>query len=549
MEAKQENYAKKLKKWTLMFFFASDNNLSPSMLYQLKSIKSAGFQLDTNVVVHFDPYERGVPSRIFEINRTEKKGQYSSRIGDDRDPIIRNLAGDQVEPEITQEDPGFRKSRSSRYYDNQTANEALTDFLDLCAEKYPAEQYMLFLIGHGLVVGRDAFLPDDNPNSGISLVELGTILGTFQKTIRAKGGELELIGLHSCSMSAVEVAYQLKGKAKYMMASEGLSFVGAWPYRQMLQKIFCAIDHAGQAKVGLANLVKGLHELCVHNSADFIFAGYSSDLCLCSLDPERVEALTAPIEELAKTLRSALEDDRGKELILLAHWKSQSYFQEAYTDLFDFCRCLRESCSNADSNVAQQAMKRACGSVIEALSPGETSKGPIIEVDYFGPDSQYSYGLSIYFPWFRPIEDASENVIKNYKTYAFVNDLHGNSWLGFLKAYFKKTLRSARKNEPVLNPDYDRQEALKLASSSFRRIGFQTRSPEYASSMLTGKVNPSDASGYWIPSSVKNYSRDFSISERALKVFLPERGRKKRTKWTIMSFLAAAKNGLLPPWL
>jgi hypothetical protein len=32
-------------------------------------------------------------------------------------------------------------------------------------------------------------------------------------------------------MSAVEVAYELKGKADYMIASQGLSFVGSWPYR------------------------------------------------------------------------------------------------------------------------------------------------------------------------------------------------------------------------------------------------------------------------------------------------------------------------------
>ena len=69
MEAKQENDAKKPQKWTLMFFFASDNNLSPSMLYQLKSIKSAGFQLDTNVVVHFDPYRE---RRSFEDFRDQQ---------------------------------------------------------------------------------------------------------------------------------------------------------------------------------------------------------------------------------------------------------------------------------------------------------------------------------------------------------------------------------------------------------------------------------------------------------------------------------------------
>lgn len=228
--------AKDKKKWTLMFFLAGDNNLTASMLYQLKSIKTAGFQLDTNVLVYFDPYERGVPSRIFEVNRAEKQGKQTSTIGDDEDPNVRDLADDQVEPAMT----GTQYRRYAT--DRLPAAEALTHFLDFTRENYPAKQYMLFLVGHGLIVGRDGFLPDENPESAISLVELGKIVRTFSREIDKENGVLELIGMHSCSMSAVEVAYQLKGTANYMMGSEGLSFVGAWPYRRMLQKIFNVVE-------------------------------------------------------------------------------------------------------------------------------------------------------------------------------------------------------------------------------------------------------------------------------------------------------------------
>lgn len=540
MEAYEEDEVKEKKKWTLMFFFASDNNLSASMLYQLKAIKAAGFQPDTNVLVHFDPYERGIPSLIFEINRTEKEGREHSRIGDGRDPTIHNLAGDQVEPKLMlKELSSSTKSEAAADYDERTAEEALSYFLDFCGRKYPAEQYMLFLVGHGLVVGRDAFLPDDNPDSGISLGELGTILETFQGQICQWGGVLELIGMHSCSMSAVEVAYQLQGRANYMMASEGLSFVGAWPYRQMLQKIFCAIDRARDTKIDVPDLVKKLHELCVYNSSDFIFAGYSSDLCLCSLDPQRIEALTAPIQELAKTLREGLDDKWARQFILLAHWKSQSYFQEVYTDLYDFCLCLSESCRNG--NKIQRAIKRACLSVIEALTPGPAAKGPILRVDFCGPDSQYSYGLSIYFPWSKPLEDNYEHVIRNYETYAFVRHLDG-AWLEFLNAYFEKTLRNVREIKFTPRPDYDREAALELAMASFTANGFRSGPPDYGSSALTGKVNPSDAGGYWVPSTVKNYPRRFSISEGALKGFAPERGHKHTITSAIKGFLTIAKS-------
>jgi hypothetical protein len=46
------------KEWTLMFYFASDNPLAPSIVSQLKSIKDAGFHPDANVIARFDPGRR-----------------------------------------------------------------------------------------------------------------------------------------------------------------------------------------------------------------------------------------------------------------------------------------------------------------------------------------------------------------------------------------------------------------------------------------------------------------------------------------------------------
>lgn len=511
------------KKWTLMFFFASDNNLTSSMLYQLKSIKTAGFQVDTNVLAHYDPNERGVPSRIFEVNRREKENTNETIIGDEEDPTVRDLAEDQIVPEV----PDYRCLRNSDY-DNQSAEEALTQFLDLARTYYPADQYMLFLVGHGLIVGRDGFLPDENPNSAISLVELGTILHNFSREIGKTGGVLELIGMHSCSMSAVEVAYQLKGTASYMMGSEGFSYIGAWPYRRMLQKIFNAVE---STTVDVPALLKNLHELCFHNSADVIFAGYSSDLCLISLDPQRVEALRAPIQGLTKALVAGLNNKRSRQLILLAHWESQSYYQELYTDLYDFCLCLSNSCDESDD--VQNAMKLACGVLMEVLTP-ETdgaTPGPIVQADFFGPDCQYSYGLSIYFPWTRPIEDACEHIIKNYQTYAFVTEIGRDSWLRFIEAYFDKTLRPKRDFPVPAEIPADFEETLNAITSTYNPVAFPSSVPHFDSAVLRlGKVSPADASGYGGCSVIKNYSRDFPITPRALRVFAHARQGKQRKK-------------------
>jgi hypothetical protein len=517
----EDNKDKMTKEWTLMFFFASDNNLSASMFYQLKAMKTAGFQVDTNVLAHFDPHERGMPSMIFEINRMERQGQTESKIGDDVDSIIRDLAGDQVKPAITD---GTCKSGSSSEFDDLPAEKALEQFLEYARVHYPAKHYMLFLVGHGMIVGRDAFLPDENPDSGISLVELGSILRNFCDDIREDNkGTLELVGMHSCSMSAVEVAYQLKGTAEYMMASEGLSFVGAWPYRQMLQKIFCDIEYANGKGVHVGNLMKTLHELCLHNGADFIFAGYSSDLCLIRLERKKVEALNEPIEKLTKALQLGLTDEHDRDLIVLAHWKSQSFFQEVYTDLYDFCECLMEKCRKKQTK-AQRAMWSSCDDLIEVL---KGSKGPIVQADFSGPDCQFTHGLSIYFPWARPVEDAQEHVIKNYRNYAFVTELGGASWLQFLNAYFSETERKPRPKDKLSTAE---QKTWEFAEAAFKPFGVHSGSTAISGAALTGKDSPADAGGDFSYSFIKNYSRKFAISKRALKVFKHEKGRKRTTK-------------------
>ena len=531
---------KKKKQWTLMFFFASDNTLSPSTLPQLKAIKAAGPSEHANVLVYFDPNEMGAPTRVFEIN----KGQESASTGNSGDPVISVLSSDQLNSNDLQQGPGEETKKFAASLvntDGLQAVDALEQYLGFCRETYPAEHYMLFLLGHGLVVGRDAFLPDDNPDSAIGLKTLGKILNEFKKKIG--DGVLELIGMHSCSMSAVEVAYELKGTAKYMLASQGLSFVGSWPYRQLLTKIY---QDVAKDAVNVDHLVKSLHSLCIKYSVDFMHAGYSSDMCLCSLDPERITKLTGPISDLAKALTDSVTDPRCRPLILLAHLRSQSYWQETYSDLYDFCLCLRQLCEqpkkdgtdekdaatfkNREYDFKRFAIINACTSVMDTLKPENGSKGigPIVCVDYVGPDVQYSHGLSIYFPWSRPREDENDKVIENYGAYAFTEEFGDPlTWFKFLQTYFDKTERPDRATEEQKSnePNSKYREAgytqlLEVARASFPGDVATGIRDIYPTTVLEGKVTPPDSSGGACScASTKNYSRVFSMSPGVAPVF------------------------------
>ena len=533
------------KKWTLMFFLASDNALSPSTLSQLKAIKAAGSQADTNVLVYFDPNEKGAPTRVFEINKENKHNaaQSSASIGDPDEPIVTVLTRDAIDPTTITGPPGSQSEQfgsSLQKIDELDACAALKNFLGFCREAYPADHYMLFLLGHGLVVGRDAFLPDDNPDSAIGLKTLGEILTKFSTDIRGQG-VLELIAMHSCSMSGIEIAYELKGTANYMLASQGISFVGSWPYRQLLTKIFKAVDN----NVVVPELMKSLESLCIQYSADFMYAGYSADMCLCSLQAEPIQKLTKPIQELSVALTNGLKDRRCRELIVLAHWKSQSYWQETYSDLYDFCLCLRRLCNQPkrepqdqkhqtfakrEYDIKRIAIIDACSKVIDKLRPqtGSQTDGPVVCADYIGPDCQYSHGLSIYFPWSDPVADANDHVLENYEKYTFTQEVGDAYWLKFLNSYFEDTRREDRLTEDdkyadenvtyQTNPDY--MKALATARASFAAAVVINTHEFMSTSALEGKVSPPDSGGGACTcASTRNYSRVFSMSPGVSTVF------------------------------
>lgn len=515
--------------WTIMIFFAGDPHLSPSMTAQLKSIKDAGFQENTTVLIHYDPNERGVATTTFNINRQQKadtrnNGHKGTRIGDGKDPFVRNLIEDNIPNGASRSD---------------TAVEAFRKFLTLGLQYHAAKHYMVFCVGHGVIVGNDFFLPDNQPDSAITLEQLGSVLSDFKTGARLfGGGEVELIGLHSCSMSAIEVAYQLKGAAKYLMATEGISFVASWPYRQLLKKILKTIDDAKDdgVAVDVDKMINSVQRLSLHNSTDFMFSGLSADLCLSSLNPAKIDDLNAPIQALSKALKKGLKDPRGLELITLAHLKAQSYWQETYTDLYDFCLCLEKECASGyevNKKEIHKEMAEACNKMRTKLE--ESPDGVIIQSDFFGPLFQYSHGYSVFFPWARPSSDVPEDdMLVKYENYEFTKAFKEDSWLSFLKEYFQVTQRDSREvedenlkhgkffdsakngtNVKSLKPESGNNGASAVPSSAAVDA---LAAPEKASPALEpDKASPALTDGVRCTCSVKNYPMKFFRSARALE--------------------------------
>jgi hypothetical protein len=450
------------KEWTLMFYFASDNPLAPNVVSQLKAIKNAGFHNDVNVITKFDPNTAGTPTHIFDVNLANKLttpgNGFHSFPGND--PFVRSLVMDKLWGD-NEHDQAMRtkiaEHLSGKEYgvkydppippneDEPSPKKSLQSFLKFCAEKYPARHYMLLILGHGLVVGNHMFLYDAVADeASLSLLDLAGELNQFKEAIK-DFGELELLGFHSCSMSSLELAYELQGTANYMLASQGPNFVGSWPYREICIRVFN--DQLPKANGVLPSPGETIHKIfsyILSNSFDFQLAGYSFDLALCDL--REAQNIKAALTELSGLLIDALADDPLlMELILVAHWEAQSYWQETYTDLLDFCSCLNNRCkghldsASEETRAKLQLIQAACSQVIQKLKTGKKSSdySLIARSEFAGPEFQYSQGLSVYFPWSQPSDE------RFWPTEYFKYQFKETGWGQFLGEYFRLTQRKS----------------------------------------------------------------------------------------------------------
>lgn len=562
------------KEWTIMFYFATDNPLAVSAVSQLKAIKDAGFHHAANVVAQFDPYTEGTPTHVFDVNVVNKlKTPDRANIGfSGNDPTVRTLIEDKLwrdeqtslPPEPVAANPELIRNALNRVLqqsynvnykppvapdmrgDSDPSEEpspaaSLRGFLRFCADKYPARHYMLFMLGHGVVVGNDIFMLDEHASrNSLTLIELGQILAEFKHSIELEDSAFELVSFHSCSVSSLEVAYELQGTAKYMLASQGPAFVGSWPYRQILVRIFNAL--AGKTAIDMRDLMYQIHRSCMLNSADYLLAGYSFQLTLCDL--EKTKEIKEEIDELARTLTAGLKTEPANELsidsILLSHWKSQSFFNEMYTDLYDFCFCLsnkiQEFEAGGKTSTELTAIQKACGRVMDLLmkeypkqDDQSNAQQIIIASDSLGPAFQYSRGLSVYFPWSEPSKDS--HIMSQYEKYRFSTEIK-NNWVGFLRAYFETTKRTASNDEqdrrrtlaaplPVNGSMIiDRALDEDIASLVYNGEG----TPDLSGALAGGlKGDPTDkAGGDYEPVSIKNFPRDIRTRRARMKQAAPK---------------------------
>ena len=420
--------------WTVMAYLAGDNNLNEEMVLTLQEIQDPSEKApDTiwprvKILSQLDPSGLGLPTQRFVFDTKATIGA---------DPAQRYYLQDyEVDP-------------PTAFSDSNTGNpNALSGFVDWSAHDGPhqavADRYALILSGHGSGSTEDFLAKDESAMDSLTIPELATALDQVNQYLGKgqQGGrkKIDVFGMDCCFMSMLEVYYQIRSFAQYVVAAESMIPDFGWPYHRILaraEKLRHSATHSGAVKADeLAEIM--VYEFIEYYSDYDRTAGRSVDLAAIKLD--KVEAVANGTTDLAAALHSALESKICTDQIHLAHLESQTYKFDQFVDLRDFCLQLKDRFSNSqlagpENEERVEGVQAACKDLLPLIENSVLLSG------CSGFAYQHSYGLSVYLPW------AVDKVSDAYRALAFNADFTNDdqiTWADFIDKYLQKTKRDSR---------------------------------------------------------------------------------------------------------
>jgi hypothetical protein len=406
------------KAWTLAVYMAGDNSLDSSAYDDLSELKKVGSTPNIHVIAQVDSASAGHQTTRYALT----KGPRSSLTNDAVQQLGNQNTGDP---------------------------RALIAFIDWVASNYPAKRYALVLWNHGqgwddtdiyagtrargvrrprrggvkralfhtsvkkagramAIGGREllarAILLDDNSKDFLDNLEMKKVM---QAAVRKLGGPIDLLGMDACLMNQVEVAYQVRTQASFLVGSELTEPAEGWPYQKVLGAL------AKRPSMSSADFAKTIVDAYVAS-----YRGSGQEVTQSAVTLARVGAVDRAIDALARAMTTALTNDGARREIKLARVDTLQFDDnlESNVDLRDFCDQLR-------SGNAPATVKKAAGAVTKALD------AYVVRAGHVGNGMKSANGVAIYFP------QRAVDLSPLYRTN--LDFAKRNAWSRFLAAFVR----------------------------------------------------------------------------------------------------------------
>lgn len=244
---------------------------------------------------------------------------------------------------------------------------AVVNFARDSMKEYPAAKTMLLLWDHG-----NGW---QNVHVFEQVVDIHQRLLAIDLSEALSRAGIDVLCFDACLMAMIEIAYQLRGRVKYMVASENVVPADSgWPYDSILCTLQSRPDMTPQLLArALVHMFSGAYN------------GSTAPVTLSALDLTYVADVVDAISKLSLRLMAACRAGMTQDIIL-ARRHAQSFGNPDYIDLTSFCIELELLFANHPVEVASKEVREKMRNLVIASAHGCT------------PSIAGAHGLSIYFP-------------------------------------------------------------------------------------------------------------------------------------------------------
>lgn len=362
-----------VSKWTVIFYFDGDQHettysLSDKMVADLQNLEKVGSTADVNFVV------------LMDLDGINDSHLYYVKQGE------------------TEEIPLSSINSSWGKEVNMGDKNTFAEFVCWTITNYPAEHYNIYLNNHG--GGWRGICIDEHPAPDkLNLTELKEAFSLI--TSRA-GKKIDLVSMDACLMSMVEVAYQLRDYANYLVASEsfihthetGAGLFLNWQIDEIYKALVLDPD---MSAVDLAR-----------KSVETFKTDVSFVLPPCIIKPQAVDCIGAinlsmisQVVQIIDNLSKQLMENRLKIFLPIVFLKTQKfsgafdyigYTFYPYVDVYDFSKNLADI-------VPYEEIKETSYNLLDSIE-----KAVLVERHgkyRFLGEHPNAHGLSVYLPYRR----------------------------------------------------------------------------------------------------------------------------------------------------
>lgn len=399
--------------WTIMLHLAGSNNLESFAFEDMNEIEAELKTDKINFIVLFDGTKKGDSKILRMVN--DPAGYNSKLVSptvDDKGAVI----------------PTDTKEIDSGDY------RTVAKFVDFAVKTFPAKKYAFMSWDHGsgiftpsgqrvnlgpgvdrmalkqqfarqnITISPLGFGWDDETGNHVTTAQFSTILETGAK---AAGGAFELAGFDACLMAHTEMAYQMKGYAKNLVASEELEPGDGWDYRGWMKYASANPTTDGAGLGGM--LVKAYYESYTPGGNQY--NGRQNDITLSNTSYDVVKNELVPaLNTLADDLIAALPNNASTLKSIRS--ATQDFYNSDCADLGNFLDRL--AATRTTDRVRESAKK-----VRAAYSKAVTAEA------HAGNGMANATGQVIYFPtskwqWKKMYEDPNQIAFASEKWVKFL---------------------------------------------------------------------------------------------------------------------------------